>query len=81
MSTIEKLMEKARLEIEIRLGKDLFTDDWQWNETCFQFVVCKINGNPMNARVSDPYRFCYDDDEEIFGTAEEQVAEWIDFWF
>lgn len=70
---IYELMEFAQREMQARLLDDGCTDDWQWNDHCFQFVIIWNNG-----KVTDPYRFCYDEDEEFFGTAEEQVLEWMD---
>lgn len=77
---IYTLMSIAAEEINRRLSKNQFTDDWQWNDSCFQFVVCS-GTNPFNFKISDPYRFCYDADEEWAGTAEEQLADWINRWF
>ena len=76
---IEKLMKRAEEKLRRRLPKDWCTDDWQWNSKCFQFVL--IKGSGMNACVTDPYRFCYRDDEELYGTGYEQLDEWIERWF
>lgn len=77
---IYTLMSIAEEEINRRLSKNQFADDWKWNDNCFQFVVCS-GTNPFNFKISDPYRFCYDADEEWAGTAEEQLADWINRWF
>ena len=70
---IYELMEFAQREMQARLIDDGCTDDWQWNDHCFQFVIIWNNG-----KVTGPYRFYYEEDEEFFGTAKEQVLEWMD---
>ena len=77
---IYELIDIAEKELDKRLSDDEFSDDWQWNDNCFQFVVC-TGTNPRNIQISDPYRFYYRDDEETYGTAEEQLDEWLDEWF
>lgn len=73
---IDELMELAMQEMQNRLPKDCCTDDWQWNDTCFQFVIIYADG-----RVSAPYRFCYDTDEELCGTGVEQLMDWLNYRF
>jgi len=75
---IYELMDTAKSKIERLLSKNEYTDDWQWNDTAFQFVVCKLGKDPMHTSMSDPYRFYYDPDEELYGTVEEQLDDWID---
>lgn len=70
------LMKFAVRELYCRLGDDQFTDDWQWGDGCFQFVI--VTGYGSDAKVSGPYRFCYDPDEEFCGTAKEQLMKWLD---
>ena len=76
MFDIYDLMELAMREMSARLSEDCFTDDWQWNDTCFQFVIVYDNG-----AVSDPYRFCPDPDEAFYGSAVEQLMKWLDYRF
>ena len=67
---IYALMDFTRKNLPSKL--EGFIDDWQWNDRSFQFAVLDKQGN-----ASDPYRFIYKDDEEFYGSAEEQVLEWI----
>ena len=76
---IDELMEIAFAEMRRRLPADRCTDDWQWNDKAFQFVI--LIGDGPNPIVTDPYRFCYDEDEEFAGTAIEQLYKWLDEWF
>lgn len=76
---IDKLIVHAQKKIARRIPEDWCTDDWMWGNRCFQFVLVK--GAGMNAKVTDPYRFCYREDEELYGTGIEQLDEWIDRWF
>ena len=69
------LMEIAQREMQARLISG-YTDDWQWNDGCFQFVV--VWGFGPNAKETGPYRFTVYEDEELYGTAEEQLKEWLD---
>lgn len=78
-SLIDELMAMALNELRRRLPKDQCTDDWQWNDTAFQFVL--LIGDGPDPIVTDPYRFCYDPDEEYAGTAEEQLYDWLDRCF
>lgn len=76
---IEDLLECIQKEINKRLPEDRCTDDWQWNNTCFQFVI--ISGEPPKEKISDPYRFCFDAEDVFERTVIEQVWDWIDRWF
>ena len=70
------LMEFAQREMQARLGESGFTDDWQWGDGCFQFVVVWDN-----ERTTGPYRFTpyYDAEyEDIWGTDKEQLITWLD---
>lgn len=65
---IYELMEFAQREIAARLEANDYTDDWQWNDKCFQFVVIWSDG-----KVTGPYRYApYDED------AKEQLLDWLD---
>ena len=76
---IERLMRIAYEELSKRLPASYDVDDWQWGDTCFQFVLGYCKGKKYIT--TDPYRFCYRADEELYGTAEEQLNEWLDRWF
>lgn len=73
---IYELMEFAQREMTARLEEDGCTDNWQWNDRCFQFVVIWSDG-----KVTGPYRFTpYHDAEyeDIWGTDKEQLITWLD---
>lgn len=76
---IDELMVIAMIELRERLPENMCTDDWQWNDKAFQFVL--LIGDGSDSIVTDPYRFCYDPDEEYAGTAEEQLYDWLDRCF
>lgn len=76
---IEKLMDIAQERLEDSLPENQFADDWQWGETCFQFVITTIiHARTHKCTTSDPFRFCYDPDEATWGTPEEQLNDWMD---
>ena len=74
---IDMLMDIAAKELRERLPEGWDVDDVMWNDRCFQFVIIK----GFRAKPTDPYRFTYDPDEELWGTAEEQLYRWLDYYF
>lgn len=74
---IYDLMDIAKEKIDDLLPNNMYTDDWQWNDRAFQFIICKLGKDPMHTIESDPYRFIYNSDEELYGSAEEQLDDWI----
>lgn len=74
MLDINALLEIVSREAHLRLDADI--DDIMWNDTSFQFVLLFYDGS-----TSDHLRFCYDEDEELFGTAENQLMDWINWNF
>ncbi|MBO6272860.1 hypothetical protein J6O48_08800 [bacterium] len=81
MTKIEKLMEFAQKEINNRLGTYKYTDDWQWNDRCFQFEVLELIGIEKSGKPKEKscgiFRFIPYADEEFYGTAEEQFINWM----
>jgi len=78
---MERLMEIAQKELRNRLPEDKFADDWIWGETGFSFVICSYNEQNHNITEHDSYTFYYDEDEEFFGSAEEQLDYWLNRQF
>lgn len=82
MINMEELVEFAQKEMDRRFANrsGWCTDDWQWNDYCFQFVTQRwtVKPNSVDVKVFGPYRFIYDADEEFCGTAKEQVIKWLD---
>lgn len=76
-SFIYNLMDFAEDYLKKHLKDEFYTDDWQWNDTCFQFTLCR-NVRPPKDDYCGTYRFCYDEDEEFYGTPQEQVINWIE---
>lgn len=76
MIDIYELMDIAAEYLKKNLPENLYADDWSWGTNCFQFRLYKAD--IINDQGSDPYRFCYDEDDELYGTAEEQLADWLE---
>ena len=72
--SVYDLMEFTQRELQARLIMG-YTDDWQWNDRCFQFSV--VWGFGPNAKAS-VYRFVPYEDEEFYGTVREQLVGWLD---
>lgn len=81
MTKIEKLMETAQKELSSVLPQDLYADDWRWGETGFSFVICSYNEQTHSITELKSYTFYYDEDEEFFGSAEEQLNYWLKTFF
>lgn len=76
---IYKLMEIAQEKVRERLTTNQYTDNWQWNERCFQFEVLETTESYEESYGT--FRFCYDSEDVFERTAEEQLLDWINEWF
>ena len=88
---IYKLMDMAGKELNKRFtdldsiespANEIYTDDWQWNDTAFQFSVFGLSGehNQYTENLGT-FRFCYDAEDVFERSAEEQLMDWLDELF
>ncbi len=82
LEELEKAEEVIRKAVE---PYNRYVDDFWWGDSCFRINVFReqskkeiMAGKP--AELTNWFSFSYDEDEEFYGTLQEQVKNKLDTW-